>query len=149
MDNTIKFNFLNFTEGNLENDKSNLLMKDTVVGQKVDGSQFTLDGKTIENISIVDEENINPVIDITNKDLESKKLIKKQNNKKSDTENELVIADINVNIENTEPNKIISLKNTNDQAGLVDKKIIFKKENQIHLIDTVVNKNSSNRSDIE
>ena len=65
MDNTIKFNFLKFSEGNLENEKGkkNLLIRDDLVDKAEEESKFTLEGdKTLEKIKTGNEDNINPFL---------------------------------------------------------------------------------------
>ena len=149
MNNTIKFNFLKFSEGNLENEKSkkNLLNVDNIVDKVEKDSKFTLDSdETVEKISI-GEDNINSVLKKINNDINNVKLDKKHINKKSDNENDSVIGNLSVNIENTELTKIINLKKINDQAGLAEKKLILK--NKKNSIDTIINKNSINRDETE
>ena len=104
MDNTIKFNFLKFSDGNLENEngKKNLLASDDLAGKAEEDSKFILEGdKTIEKKSIVEEVNINNV------KLDKKHIIK------SDNENELAIGLISVKTENPELFKVISPKKIN------------------------------------
>ena len=62
MDNTIKLNFLKFSEGSLENEKSkkNLLTSEEVSGKSEEGSKFILVGtETVEKISIGEVEKTN------------------------------------------------------------------------------------------
>jgi flagellar hook-length control protein FliK len=164
MDNTIKFNFLKFSEGNLENEKGkkNLLASEDLEGKTEEDSKFTLEGdetvgeisigdeigdETVEKTSIGNEDNINLVIEEINNDINNVKLDKKHINKKSDNENDSAIGNLSINTENTELTKIINLKKTNDQVGLLEKKLILK--NKIKSNDTIINKNSINRNETE
>ena len=107
MDNTIKFNFLKFSEGNLENEKGkkNLLASEDLEGKTEEDSKFTLEGdetvgeisigdeigdETVEKTSIGNEDNINLVIEEINNDINNVKLDKKHINKKSDNENRYI-----------------------------------------------------------
>ena len=92
MDNTIKLNFLKFSEGSLENEKSkkNLLTSEEFSGNSEESSKFILVGtETLEKISIGEVENINSAVEKKNKDINNIKLDKnkKRNNKKSENEN--------------------------------------------------------------
>ena len=141
MDNTIKLNFLKFSEGSLENEKSkkNLLTSEEVSGKSQEGSKFILVGtEKVEKISIGEVENINLEVEKTNKNINNLKLDKNSIKKKSDHENELAIANIITNNEDTESTKIVSLKNISYQPELSDKKTIIK--NQINQVDTIVYK---------
>ena len=152
MDNTIKFNFLKFSEGNLENEKGkkNLLISDDLVDKAEEESKFTLEGdKTLEKIKAGNEDNINSVIEVVNKDINHAKKDKKHINIKSNNENDLVIGSLSVNTENTELTKIINLKKNNNQVGLVDKKLILKSHDKINSIDTIIKKNSINSNEAE
>ena len=143
MDNTIKLNFLKFSEGSLENEnsKKNLLTNEDLSGKSEESNKFILVGtETVEKISIGEVENIDLTVEKTNKDINNIKLDKNNINKKSDHENDLAIANISINKEDTESTKIISLKNNSDQSELANKKIIIK--NQINQVDTIVNKNN-------
>ena len=66
MDNTIKLNFLKFSEGSLENEKSkkNLLTSEEFSGNSEESSKFILVGtETLEKISIGEVENINSAVE--------------------------------------------------------------------------------------
>lgn len=140
MDNTIKFNFLKFSDGNLENEngKKNLLASDDLAGKAEEDSKFILEGdKTIEKKSIVEEVNTNNV------KLDKKHIIK------SDNENELAIGLISVKTENPELFKVISPKKINKEVKLADKAVILQSKNKIDSMDTLTNKNSINKNEAE
>lgn len=143
MDNTIKLNFLKFSDGSLESEKSkkNLLTDEEVTSKTEGGSKFVLeDNETVEKISTGEVENINSVIEKKNKDISNLNLDKNNTNNKSDNENELAVANISINNEDTKATKIISLQNIGNQSKLTEKKTIIK--NQINPVETIVNKNN-------
>ena len=145
MDNTIKLNFLKFSEGSLENEKSkkNLLTDEDLSDKSEKSGKFILIGtEKEEKISIGEEENINSAFESANNDINNTKLDKnkKNTNKKSDHENELAITNISINKEDNKATKIINFKDKSYQSELADKKTIIK--NKINQVETTIKKNN-------
>ena len=165
MDSTIKFNFLKFSEGNKESEKgkNNLLVNDSEINQEGDGSKFTLESNILEKSIVGEEEKVDSIIDLTKEDIKNLTMNKNKNeneneneNKdKNKNENDLAVTPNNLNIENSEPFKVLSAKKVNDITGLHSPEIEFEKKNKnnekdkTNLIDTINNKNISNKNNLE
>ena len=148
MDNTIKFNFLKFSEGSLEGEKNkkNLSVNNERKNNEEDDSKFILNSENLKKISIEEGSN-DPVIDLPIKKMKNIKANK--NKMQNNNENELAIAENNITIEKTDSSKLTNIKNINDQGIAIKENLLLKNQNEIKLNKVSASEKNLNNQDIE